>query len=177
MVCSKDSTMNEYSEERTSSTSNLTANNMVVKRLHKKIAKYLGVDLKKGEALQGQRYEVGEYFNDHTDYFTPETYKQNCLVSGQRTFTFMLYLNDDFEGGTTSFKFLNKEFKPEACKAVVWNNLEYGQPNKYMTHCGNEVTKGKKYIITSWWRENEWQSGVDYKEYMTTVKNVQLSII
>ena len=89
----------------------------------------------------------------------------------------MLYLNDDFEGGTTSFTFLNKEFKPEACKAVVWNNLEYGQPNKYMTHCGNEVTKGKKYIITSWWRENEWQSGVDYKEYMTTVKNVQLSII
>lgn len=177
MVVAGGKQMNKFSEARTSYTSNLIANDPTVETLHKRIAKYLGQPLHKGESLQGQRYEKGQYFRSHYDYFKGDSYEKNCLSSGNRTYTFMLYLNDNFEGGTTNFPHLKKEVKPLSCKAVVWNNLQHGVPNEYMQHSGEEVTKGTKYIITSWWRENTWNGGADYKEYEQKLKNKQLSII
>ena len=177
MVVGSGNTMNTYSSQRTSSTSNLIANDPTVESLHKKIAKYLGVNLKKGESLQGQRYEVGQFFRGHVDYFSGEHYDKNCLSSGNRTYTFMLYLNDNFEGGTTNFPHLKKIIKPKACKGIVWNNLQHGYPNEYMKHSGEDVTNGTKYIITSWWRENVWDPTGDNKEYEKKLKSNQLSII
>ena len=177
MVTAGGDQMNTVSAARTSYTSNLVANDPTVESLHKRIAKYLGEPLHKGESLQGQRYEEGQYFTSHTDYFTGESYDKNCLSSGNRTYTFMLYLNDNFEGGTTNFPHLNKEIKPKSCKAIVWNNLQQGVPNEYMTHSGEKVTKGTKYIITSWWRENSWIGADDGKQYQQKLKNQQLSII
>ena len=49
----------DVTDHRTSSTSNLDMNNVIVSSIHKKIANYLGLDLSKGEALQGQLYEPG----------------------------------------------------------------------------------------------------------------------
>tara|TARA_R110000765_G_scaffold172712_1_gene277608 strand:+ start:687 stop:1301 length:615 start_codon:yes stop_codon:yes gene_type:complete len=168
---------NEYSVARTSCTANLVANDPTVESTHKKIAKYLGLNIKKGESLQGQRYEVGQYFRDHQDYFKGDSYDRNCLSSGNRTYTFMLYLNHNFEGGYTNFPHLKKEIKPEQGKALVWNNLQHGHPNEYMTHGGTDVNRGTKYIITSWWRENEWDAKGDQKEYEELLKSSQLSII
>ena len=177
MVVGSGDQMNSYSESRTSYTANLIANDPTVESLHKKIAKYLGYPLHKGESLQGQRYQEGQYFASHTDYFKGDCYERNCLSSGNRTHTFMLYLNDDFEGGTTNFPHLKREFKPKSCKGVIWNNLQQGVPNEYMTHSGEPVTKGTKYIITSWWRENRWNGGADGKLYEEKLKSSQLSII
>ena len=177
MVVSQGKEMNQYSSCRTSYTANLVANDPTVESLHKKIASYLGVSINKGESLQGQRYETGQYFNSHVDYFKGSDYDKNCLSSGNRTHTFMLYLNDNFKGGTTTFKHLNKEIKPKSCKALTWNNLQQGHPNEYMMHSGTEVTEGTKYIITSWWRENIWNASDDAKEYEKKLKSSQLSII
>ena len=177
MVVGLGKNMNEYSLSRTSYTANLVANDPTVESLHKKIAKYLGLNIKKGESLQGQRYEVGQYFRDHQDYFKGDSYDRNCLSSGNRTYTFMLYLNHDYKGGSTNFPHLRKEVSPEQGKALVWNNLQHGYPNEYMTHGGTEVTNGSKYIITSWWRENIWNGGEDQKEYEKKLKSSQLSII
>ena len=177
MVVGSGEKMNILSNQRTSSTSNLIADDPTVQTLHNKIARYLGLNIKKGESLQGQRYEKGQFFNSHVDYFKGHTYDMNCLASGNRTYTFMLYLNDNFEGGHTKFKHLNKEIIPKACKGVVWNNLQHGYTNEYMEHSGEEVTSGKKYIITSWWRENIWNGGEDQKEYEKKLKSNQLSII
>jgi prolyl 4-hydroxylase len=177
MVVGRGLENNVISKERTSYTANLIANDPTIQSLHKKIAKYLGVSLNKGESLQGQRYEKGQYFRDHVDYFTNTDYDKNCLSSGNRTFTFMLYLNDNYKGGYTNFKHLKKSIKPEACKGIVWNNLQNGHPNEYMMHSGMEVLEGTKYIITSWWRENAWIPGEDQKEYQKKLKSSQLSII
>ena len=177
MVVGAGEKMNEYNLSRTSYTANLVANDPTVESLHKRIAKYLGLNIKKGESLQGQRYEAGQYFRDHQDYFKGDSYQRNCLSSGNRTYTFMLYLNHNFEGGSTNFPHLKKEIKPEQGKAVVWNNLQHGHINEYMTHGGTEVTYGTKYIITSWWRENQWDGAGDQKEYEKKLKSKQLSII
>ena len=57
------------SDYRTSSTCNLDPNNLLIKNIHNRIANLLGIDIKKGEALQGQLYEVGQYFKQHNDFF------------------------------------------------------------------------------------------------------------
>ena len=149
------------SETRTSSTSNLSPNDETVKSIQQKIADNLGIDIKKGEDLQGQKYQVGQYFKEHNDYFIGDAYDKHCLSSGNRTFTFMIYLNDDFDGGGTSFPKLKKIIKPELGKAVVWQNTINGEPQPETMHEGTTITKGIKYIITSWWRENDWNGAED----------------
>ena len=59
------------------------------------------IDPAYGEPLQGQRYDVGQEFKAHTDYFEPggADYDRFCSVAGQRTWTFMVYLNAVDAGG------------------------------------------------------------------------------
>tara|TARA_R110000868_G_scaffold89062_3_gene248066 strand:+ start:991 stop:2160 length:1170 start_codon:yes stop_codon:yes gene_type:complete len=152
-----------YSSHRTSSTCNLDANNEVIKKLHNKISEYLGIELEKGEALQGQLYEPGQYFKAHHDYFSGDAYNKHCLSSGNRTKTLMIYLNDDFTGGETSFPNLGLKVMPKTGKAVVWDNMIDGKGDPDSLHEGSEIKEGKKYIITSWWREKAWNGNGDEK--------------
>ena len=150
------------SDYRTSSTSTLDKEDKVVAKLHKKIAAYLGIDIAKGEELQGQLYEPGQYFKAHHDYFDGDSYINHCLSSGNRTHTLMVFLNEDMEGGHTFFPSLKQSVKPETGKALAWDDMD---ENKNLLpdsiHEGLPVTKGKKYIITSWWRENEHNPAAD----------------
>ena len=61
--------ISSYSSNRTSSTCNLNHNHPQVQGIHQKIANYLGLDILKGEHLQGQLYEEGQYFKPHQDFF------------------------------------------------------------------------------------------------------------
>lgn len=150
---------------RTSSTSNLNPHDETVNKLKNRIAGHLGLPLNRGECLQGQRYQPGQYFKPHNDSFHGSSFQTQCLASGNRTHTLMIYLNDVEEGGETSFHNLNKKVKPKAGKAVLWPNLKNGQVDHTFLHEGCEVTKGVKYIITSWWRENKWDPALDKIEF------------
>lgn len=146
---------------RTSSTSNLDSKNPIIKRVHKKIAKHLNLNLNQGESLQGQLYEPGQFFHPHTDFFQGDSFYNHCLHSGNRTHTFMIYLNVPEEGGETNFPTLDLSFSPKEGTAISWLNMKDGKVLPEMLHEGSEVKKGKKYIITSWWREKEWDGSED----------------
>ena len=158
------------SQTRTSSTCNLDHNNPIVQKIHNQIANFLGIDIVKGEHLQGQLYEEGQYFKPHQDFFSGPAYDKHCLASGNRTHTLMIYLNDDFEGGGTNFLNLNTIVKPEQGKAVAWENMSDGECLESAMHEGMPIIKGKKYIITSWWRENIWDGAGDYNAYANRKK-------
>ena len=158
------------SKTRTSSTCNLDHNNPTVKRIHSKIANFLGINILKGEHLQGQLYEEGQYFKAHQDFFSGPAYDKHCLASGNRTHTLMIYINDDFEGGGTNFLNLNTIVKPEQGKAVAWENMSDGECLESAMHEGMPIIKGKKYIITSWWRENVWDGAGDSASYINKPK-------
>jgi prolyl 4-hydroxylase len=151
------------SDYRTSSTCNLDSRNTTVSNIHKRIAGLLGFDIKKGEALQGQLYEVGQYFKQHNDFFEGAGYDMHCQASGNRTHTFMIYLNDGFTGGGTNFPKLNKVVEPEQGKGLLWENIKDGEFQRQYLHEGVSVEEGKKYIITSWWREKTWDGAGDEK--------------
>ncbi len=145
---------------RTSETCDLAADLPPVQQIEAMITQLSGIDPAYGEPLQGQRYDVGQEFKPHTDYFAPggRDYQQFCTLSGQRTWTFMIYLNDVAAGGATRFKLLDKTFQPEAGKLLCWNNrLPDGGVNEATLHHGMKVRKGVKYVITKWYREKEWR--------------------
>ena len=87
----------DVTDHRTSSTSNLDPNSPLMGEIKQKIADYLGLDVKKGEGLQGQLYEPGQYFKPHNDYFEGAAYDMHCKASGNRTHTLMVYLNEGFK--------------------------------------------------------------------------------
>jgi len=119
------------------------------------IGNYLNLDPFLGESIQGQKYEEGEFYKAHWDSYHPFSaeYKTYTEWMGQRTWTFMIYLNDVEEGGETHFKYLDLKIKPERGLAVFWNNLYgFGWPNYKTMHEAMPPIKGKKYILTKWYR-------------------------
>jgi len=144
---------------RTSDTCNFTHDIPFVEEIDQQICAFAGIDRKFGEPLQGQRYSVGQEFKGHTDYFEPdgEDFVKYCTESGQRTWTFMIYLNEVPAGGATRFKHIDKTVQPETGKLICWNNMNSEQaPNTWTLHHGMKVRKGRKYVITKWFREKPW---------------------
>ena len=144
---------------RTSETCDLDSDEPAVRELEALLAALNGIDPEYGEPLQGQRYDVGQEFKPHCDYFNRggQDWDKYCSVAGQRTWTFMVYLNDVEAGGATRFKAVGKTFQPETGKLVCWNNMRSdGRENPNTIHHGMKVRKGVKYVITKWYREKEW---------------------
>ena len=140
---------------RTSSTSHLVCTIPIIERVERKIHDFMGISLAHGEELQGQRYLVGQEFKSHTDYFdSSATYNLVHMDKGQRTWTFMVYLDEPVKGGCTRFTRLNYDVKPELGKALIWNNQRPdGSGNPYTEHWGMPVEEGTKNVITKWMRE------------------------
>ena len=159
----------KYDEGRTSSTAVLHDTDPIVSNVNQKMYIELGIEAPYSEPTQGQIYEVGQEFRHHQDAFGKEAYHNHCLSSGQRTWTFMIYLNDVEEGGETDFPTLQKTFTPVKGTAVVWKNSNgTGTENSAALHAGLPVRKGRKVIITKWFRENVFNSAEDArlaKEY------------
>ncbi|MGV3511490.1 MAG: prolyl hydroxylase family protein [Novosphingobium sp.] len=144
---------------RTSETCDLPMQEPGIVALDEKLSCLSGIDRQFGEPIQGQRYEPGQEFKSHTDYFDPHgvDFQRFCNVSGQRTWTFMVYLNNVEAGGATRFKVIDKTIQPERGKLVCWNNRRPdGSVNPATLHHAMKVRKGLKYVITKWYRERPW---------------------
>ena len=66
------------------------------------------------------------------------------LEHSNRCLVWMIYLNDDYQGGETEFLYYKKRIQPEKGKLLIWP--------AGMTHChrGGLVLEGTKYIATGW---------------------------
>jgi len=129
----------------------LDDDNYVVKKISDFCSKFTNKPLKNMEHLQLVKYDIGGYFKEHYDpepYFTSDT--------NDRIYTFIIYLNDNFDGGTTYFKELNKNIIPKKGKAVLFKSLDNnGKLLKKSLHQGSEVTKGIKYMCNKWIHVNK----------------------
>jgi len=123
--------------------------------LEARLAAIIGVDPTFSEPLQGQRYDRGQYFRAHTDWFQPgsQEFSEHTALGGQRTWTVMVYLNPVSAGGQTRFLHLGRTFTPVRGMGLAWNNLHAdGSPNPATLHESLPVEEGCKYVITKWFR-------------------------
>lgn len=148
---------------RTSRTCHLQgADAELAQRLDHRLAELIGVDPQLSEPVQGQRYDCGDYFMEHTDWFAPGTqeFETHTNPGGQRTWTVMIYLNTVPQGGQTCFRRLGRCFSPVQGLALAWNNLMAdGTPNPFTLHEAMPVEAGNKWVITKWFRAESGRNG------------------
>ena len=144
---------------RTSESCDMDRRAPEIRPIDEGIAELLGLDPAYGETMQGQRYDEGQFFKAHHDYFHEgESYWPLMKAQGgQRTWTAMIFLNDVAEGGATWFPQAGVRVVPKRGTLLAWNNMNPdGSPNLLTLHEGTAVSEGVKYIVTKWFRETPW---------------------
>lgn len=134
-----------------------TEDDEILNRIYQKASKYLGgIPESHLEYIQCVGYYAGEEYRSHYDAYDTRDPMMQKLVDqgGQRMCTFLVYLNDDFEGGHTYFPVLDLRIKPERGKAIFFYNIDAnGAIDKESLHAGLCVTSGVKYACTLWVRD------------------------
>lgn len=100
-------------------------------------------------------YEQGQEFSVHVDFVDPSIpdFARELAVFGQRTVTFVTYLNEDFEGAETEFPALGFKFRGRTGDAVVFSNVRPdGSPDRNTVHAGLPPTRGRKWVLSQWLR-------------------------
>jgi len=124
--------------------------------IRKKISKFLNIDKKRFEHFQCVSYAVGQEYQAHYDTFDPNSAegKEEIETNGQRHFTLLIYLNDDFEGGQTYFPHLDLLFTPKKGAGLFFNNTDgNGHLIESSFHAGLPVSFGRKLALNLWIRE------------------------
>ncbi|HEY0626600.1 MAG TPA: 2OG-Fe(II) oxygenase [Allosphingosinicella sp.] len=150
---------NADKEFRTSRSCNMELREPLVSLIDRRLSAALGISRRFSETMQGQRYEVGQQFKPHHDFFHKGEgyYDYAQRQGGQRTWTAMLFLNAPEAGGCTNFPEAGVRVAPEPGKLLIWNNMKRdGSPNAQSLHQGEPVEAGTKYVITKWFRERPW---------------------
>jgi prolyl 4-hydroxylase len=127
-----------------------TSFSTVPARIEDKIAKFMNISVQHSETSQVQWYREGQEFKAHHDYFHEIDH-----MDYQRSWTFMIYLNEVDEGGETHFPLLSQTISPKKGCAVVWCNIgQDGEVDHDTLHQGMPIKRGNKYIITKWFKSH-----------------------
>lgn len=115
-----------------------------------------GMSVSHFEAPTLLHYDVGERMENHFDFIDAATTSDpagEIGLDGQRFATFMVYLNDGYEGGETAFPRLDIRHRGARGEGILFvNALADMSPDVRTLHAGCEVTRGEKWILTQFIR-------------------------
>lgn len=120
-----------------------------------RIAAVTGLPVGAMEATAILHYMPGQQFEPHHDYLDTSIpgYAKEVARGGQRVLTFLLCLNEDYDGGETEFPMIQKRYKGHTGNAVFfWNVEPDGTPDKRTLHAGLPPTRGEKWLLSQWVR-------------------------
>ena len=146
----------------------------VISRVEKRVANITMLPVVHQEDMQVLRYEPGQHYLPHTDWFSTPIEKSEANGM-QRIATILMYLNSygtDFSGGETIFPMVaeseeqaswehvsectrgNLAVRPQKGDAVLfWNLTPQGKEDPGATHGGCDVLTGVKYSAPIWMRQ------------------------
>ena len=130
---------------RKSETAWLGFDDPIVRDISERCLKYIDRPLLNCEKLQVLRYKPGGHYLPHQDALND--------VDNQRMYTFIVALNDDYEGGETIFPNLKQSYKLEVGDALFFHTLDnYNLWTSKALHGGQPVKSGEKWICNLWVR-------------------------
>ena len=126
----------------------------VVRKIEDAMRLFCGVPLERMETFQLVKYEKGEEYKAHMDWFE----KGNPDAINQRTHTGFLYLNSlPPNTGDTIFPRAKFRVTPEVGKLVIWENCsasgdETSSCDPLTEHLAQKLQSGTKYGLNCWVR-------------------------
>jgi len=108
------------------------------------------------EPSQILHYAVGQRFKAHHDFLDPKNsaYGETLSHFGQRIATFLIYLNDGYGGGETTFPSIGLKYRAQAGDALFFANVTRdGIPDPLTLHAGLPPTSGEKWVFSQWIRD------------------------
>ncbi len=133
----------------------IVASDLVLLAIRSRICAATGYFAHQLEETNVLHYTVGQRFARHFDFLDPGAagFAEEIEAKGQRVATFLIYLNDGFEGAETEFPALERRFKPGKGGALFFANVEAsGAPDRKTIHAGLAPTAGEKWLLSQWIR-------------------------
>ena len=134
---------------------NLLDTDLVCVLTQLRMAACLGVSIRQFEPISVLHYAEGEEITEHFDFVDPSVpdYGQEIAEKGQRIATFLVYLNDDYSGGSTDFPRAGVSHKGRLGEALVFiNALPDGGADVRTLHAGRPPESGEKWIVSQFVR-------------------------
>jgi prolyl 4-hydroxylase len=134
---------------------NLLETDLVCVLTQIRMAACLGVSIRQFEPITVLHYSEGEQITEHFDFVDPHVpdYDREIAEKGQRIATFLVYLNDDYGGGSTDFPRAGVSHKGRAGDALVFiNALPDGSADVRTLHAGRPPLAGEKWIVSQFVR-------------------------
>jgi len=128
---------------RQSETAWLSPRDPVVRKLMERCLEHVDRPINNCEKLQVLRYRPGGFYRPHYDCFKDGT--------NPRMYTFIVALNDDFEGGETEFPNIKERYRMKKGDCLLFENLDnYEFMTSKAFHGGRPVTRGEKWVCNLW---------------------------
>ncbi|MDB2437999.1 2OG-Fe(II) oxygenase [Hellea sp.] len=145
------------SESRTNSSVSfsLLELDLVLLLIQTRISMIVGLPIFVMENSSVLHYHAGQQFHEHYDYLDPSkpAHAEDIRRFGQRLITFLIYLNEDFEGAETSFPKIDQKFRCKKGGALLFANVDVeDQPDPNTLHAGLPPTRGEKWLFSQWIR-------------------------
>lgn len=159
----------------------------VVRDVEDRLAHWTHLPVSFGEDLQVLKYEPGQKYEEHLDWFDMEEVKKmDPNDETNRVATVLIYLSDVEEGGETSFSrsvWLNETLQRHAQPSECARNKLFVKPSKgdallfwdlqpdgqsgddWSMHAGCPVIKGEKWSATKWLHNGEYGDSRNMQEY------------
>lgn len=122
----------------------------IVKSVYERIYNITGIPFSNSESLQILNYKPGQYYKVHHDARQDEIKD----LPGPRILTAFIYLNEDMEGGHTTFPELGVSVKPKLGSMVLWPSVTDRDPTRLdprTAHQADPVIRGEKYGMNVWY--------------------------
>ena len=131
------------------------ASDLLLMGLRAKMAQAAELPVLGMESTAVLHYTPGEEFLPHFDFLDVDLPgpAKDVAGRGQRVLTFLIALNDDYEGGQTDFPELAKRWKGRKGSGLFfWNVEPDGAPDRLTQHAGLPPTRGEKWLLSQWIR-------------------------
>lgn len=130
----------------------LVGSDLILILIRNRIAAVTGLPVAAMEPPRVFHYALGQDIKPHYDRLNDGIgdYARSGY-KGDRIATFLLYLNDDFEGGELEFPLIDQRFKGKAGDALYFAHVDHaGGPERLSLHAGLPIRRGEKYVLSQW---------------------------
>ena len=130
----------------------LVEGGVVLLLLRIRISLITGLKTEQMEPPQIFHYALGQEIKTHHDslYNVEHPRGGNGTYQGDRLATFLLYLNDGYEGGDLDFVKVDFSYKGKTGDGIFFASMREGKSDPRSLHGARPVTKGEKYILSQW---------------------------